>query len=257
MQTQFERLTDGQWEIIKLFLDWQRKREIDLRDVFDAILSLTRTGTQWRNLDSQFPDCTAVYYYFNKWTRNGALERINVTLNVLERTDAGREATPSLCIADSQSVKLAPMIFEDRGIDGNKKVNGRKRQLLVDTRGRIWKVRAHAANQHDSPAGAGLVEGLRTLMPRLRKVMADKSYRGTFCRAVEDEKLSFETPQREEGAKGFAVQAKRWVVERTIAWLKFFRRVVIDYEHTLESSQSFLILANISMSVWRISYLTK
>jgi len=140
--------------------------------------------------------------------------RLNVTLNVLERLDVDRECTPSLCIADSQSVKLAPMIFEHRGIDGNKKVMRggpcrRKRQILVDTRGRIWKTRVHAANMHDSPAGVGLLDGLRPLMPRLGKIRVDKSYRGTFCRAVEQQQLAFEVPDREQGTKGFAVQPKR------------------------------------------------
>jgi len=169
MQAQFERLTDGQWEITKLFLDWQRKGELDLRDVLDAILWLTRTGA-------------------------------------LERLDVDRECTPSLCIADSQSVKLAPMIFEHRGIDGNKKVMRGgpcrpKRQILVDTRGRIWKIRVHAANMHDSPAGVGLLDGLRPLLPRLGKIRADKSYRGTFCRAVEQEQLLSRCPTRSKAPR--------------------------------------------------------
>ncbi|MEQ9438046.1 MAG: IS5 family transposase [Cyclobacteriaceae bacterium] len=237
---------------IKPFVNWQRKRELDLRDVFDAILWITRTRAQWRNLDSQFPDWSAVYYYFRKWTRNKTLEKMTIAVNIVERIEQGRSPTPSLGLADSQSVKLAPMMVKGRGIDGNKQVNGRKRHLLVDVLGRIWRRHVYAANGHDSPAGVNLLKEIKTLMPTLKKIIADKSYRGTFARAVEEEKLSFETPMREEGRKGFVVEAKRWVVERTFAGLNFFRRTVVDYERTTESAQSFLLIANISIVLWRI-----
>ena len=225
-----------------------------MRDVFDAILWITRTGAQWRNLDSRFPPWSAVYYYFYRWSKDGTLERVNLALNMLERTQREREPTPSLGLVDSQSVKLAPMIFEHRGTDGNKRVNGRKRHVVVDVLGRIWKTAVHAANIHDSPGGLCLLDGLEKTMPRLEKIMGDKSYRGTFRDAVEKTDFSFEVPQRDKGAKGFVVEAKRWVVERTFAWLNFYRRVAMDYEHTPRSAQTFLILANISMVIWRINF---
>lgn len=254
MQPQYERLTDDQWEVIKVFLNWQRKRKYDLREIFNAILWITRTGSQWRNLDSSFPPWKSVYYYFDTWGKSGLLRQMCQTLNMLERIQLEREPNPSLLIADSQSVKLSPMIFEYRGIDGNKKVNGRKRQILVDVLGRIWSAVVHAAHEHDSPAGVPLLEQIQEAMPRLKKIMTDKSYRGTFAKAVEQLGLIFEVPNREEGTKGFVVEAKRWVVERTFAWLNFFRRVVVDYEHTPRNSVSFLFLANISMIIWRINY---
>lgn len=254
MQPQYERLTDSQWEVIKVFLNWQRKRKHDLREVFNAILWMTRTGCQWRNLDSSFPPWKSVYYYFETWGKKGILEQMCQTLNMAHRIQLERASMPSLLIADSQSVKLSPMIFEDRGIDGNKKVNGRKRQILVDVLGRIWVATVHAANQHDSIGGVELLEKLPPLMSRLEKIMTDKSYRGTFSQAVEKMGLFFDVPNREDGTKGFVVEAKRWVVERTFAWLNFFRRVVVDYEHTTRNSASFLLLANISMVVWRIDY---
>ena len=228
MQPQFERLTDGhgvarRWKVIKPFVNWQRKRELSLRDVMDGILWITRTGAQWRNLDSQFPDWSAVYYYFRQWTHDNTLEEINLALNMLERIRQDRTSTPSLGIADSQSVKLAPMMVEERGIDGNKLVNGRKRHIVVDVLGRIWRTHIHAANGHDSPAGVNLLKEIKVVIPTLKKITADKSYRGTFAQAVEKKKLSFEFPQRTEGQKGFVVEAKRWVVERTFAWLNFFR----------------------------------
>ncbi len=254
MQAQFKCLTDDQWEVIKQFLNYQRKRSLDLREIFNAILWITKVGGQWRNLEERFPAWTAVYYYFYQWSKDGTLERINIALNMLERTQGKREATPSLVLVDSQSIKLAPMICEFRGIDGNKRINGRKRQLAVDVLGRIWKTTVHAANVHDSPGGVPLLVNLKAIMPRLKKIMTDQSYRGTFCEAVENQGIVFEVPRREEGQKGFVVEAKRWVVERSFAWLNFFRRLVIDYEHTPISAQAFLILANISMVIWKIDY---
>jgi transposase len=254
MQAQYECLTDDQWEVIKHFLNYQRKRILNLRDVFDAILWITRTGAQWRNLESRFPPWPAVYYYFYKWSNNGILERINMALNTLERKQLNKCPSPSLGIVDSQSVKLAPMIYEYRGIDGNKWVNGRKRQLLVDVLGRIWQTSVHAANVHDSLGGVALLENIKEQIPSLENIMGDKSYRGTFCEAVEKLEIKFEVPHRDIGNKAFVVEAKRWVVERTFAWLNFFRRIVIDYEHTPRSAQSFLLLANISMVIWQLEF---
>jgi len=130
----------------------------------------------------------------------------------------GREASPSLGLVDSQSIKLSPMIGHERGIDGNKKVNGRKRHILTDTQGRIYKVYSHAANKHDSPQGVNLLDGIQEDLERIACIMTDKTYQGTFARAVEALGLNFEVPQRPEGTKGFVVEAKRWVVERSFAW---------------------------------------
>ena len=257
MHVQYERLTDGQWEVIKEFLPIKRKRKHDLREIFNAILWVTRTGAQWRNLDSSFPKWNAVYYYFYNWSRQGILMQINNALNELERMVLGREPCPSLGIIDSQSVKLAPMIYEHRGIDGNKKINGRKRQILTDTLGRIWQAWVHPANEHDSPAGAHLLKMDHEQMYRLQKIIGDKAYRGTFAEACLELNIEFEVPIRPEGLKGFVVEAKRWVVERTIAWFNFFRRINMDHEHTVESSVAFLYLANSSMVLEKIKAFAK
>ena len=152
MQPKYKRLTDDQWEVIKQFVNWQRKRKLSLREVFDAILYVTRTGLQWRNLEqTNFPKWQSVYYYFDKWKKDGTIEQLNHYLCQKERLQNEREALPSLGLVDSQSIKLMPTIFEYRGIDGHKKVNGRKRHILVDVRGRIYACHVHGANLHDSP----------------------------------------------------------------------------------------------------------
>ena len=250
MQKQYAPLTNNQWKVIKQFLNWKRKRKLNLRVVFNAILYVTRTGIQWRNLSqTRFPAWDAVYYYFYKWSRDGTLDLINHALNRLERCIKGRKPWPTLGLADSQSIKLAPMIYEHRGTDGFKKVNGRKRHILTDVIGRIYATHLHAASLHDSPEGVQLLRDAESIIDNLEMIMADKTYRGTFARAVADLGIGFQVPERDENVTGFVVEAKRWVVERTFAWLNFYRRTVIDYEHTVESSAAHLKLANISMAM--------
>jgi len=252
MTSKFARLTDDQWEVIKEFLPVQRKRRHNLRIIFNAILWITRTGAQWRNLDTSFPPWRAVYYYFDRWTKEGRIAQINLHLNRLERSKLKRSPSPSLGLVDSQSVKLSPMIFEYRRTDGNKNINGRKRQILTDVLGRIWQAWVHPANEQDSPAGIQLLNNCKEQMKLLEKIIGDKAYRGSFAKAVEQQGLLFEVPQRAENVKGFVIETKRWVVERTFAWLNFFRRVVVDYEHTPRNSVSFIYMANISMVLAKI-----
>ena len=124
MQTQYRRLTDPQWENMKECLPIQRKRKYDLRDVVDAILWYLRVGGQCRNLPESYPPYASVYYYFRVWKRNGTLETLNSQLNQKERKRVGKEAAPSMVSIDTQSVKAAPFVQEERAIDGNKRING-------------------------------------------------------------------------------------------------------------------------------------
>jgi transposase len=252
MTKQFSKLTDSQWATISHFLPLKRKRKLDLCQVMNAILWLLRTGCQWRNLPDEYPHWQAVYYYFNCWKTDGTLERINRELNQLDRKQEKREAYPSVFCVDSQSVKLAPMICEYRGLDPHKKVNGRKRQLLVDTGGRLWAAHVHAANDADGPAALVLVSDILWYGDRVEKVFGDGSYGGVFAKALAGWDIDFERASRPESAQGFVPVAKRWVVERSIAWTNFFRRIVKDYEYTLSSSVGWLLLANIQLMLQRI-----
>ena len=181
----------------------------------------------------------------------GTLEQINLALIQLDRQQNGRNPWPSLALIDSQSVLLAPMIANHRGIDGNKKANGRKRHIFTDSGGRIYATVSHAANLHDSPQGVTLLNKVGYLTERLSTIMADKTYRKTFAEAVAKLGLNFEVPSRPNNTKGFVVEAKRWAVERSFAWLNFFRRVDKDREKTIASAQSFVILANATVIINR------
>lgn len=154
-------------------------------------------------------------YYFNCWKTDGTLERINRELNQLDRKQEKREAYPSVFCVDSQSgrrcgVKLAPMICEYRGLDPHKKVNGRKRQLLVDTGGRLWAAHVHAANDADGPAALVLVSDILWYGDRVEKVFGDGSYGGVFAKALAGWDIDFERASRPESAQGFVPVAKRW-----------------------------------------------
>ena len=183
-------------------------------------------------------------------------------MNQLDREQEGREAFPSVFCVDSQSrsadaVKLTPMICEYRGLDPHKKVNSgptgrRKRQLLVDTDGRLWAAHVHAANDADGPASLVLVSAILWYGGRVEKVFGDGSYGGVFAKALADWSIDFERAARPESTQGFVPIAKQWVVERTIAWTNFFRRIVKDYEYTLSSSVGWLLLANIQLMLQRI-----
>ena len=228
MTKQFEKLTDSQWAAISDIFT-KRKRVLSLRSVVDALLYMVRVGCQWRNLPSEYPKWTAVNYYFEQWTANGTIATINIRLNEIDRQKELRTKTPSLLCADSQSVKLSPMMEKDRGIDGNKHVNGRKRQLLVDTGGRLWGVVVHAANIADGKGALPLLDDLGNVEKTLEKFLADTAYNGIFAEAVGKMGYKYEKSARIGGnadqtieqpktGKKFIVEAKRWVVERTIGW---------------------------------------
>lgn len=257
MTKQFSELTDIQWDAISPFFDLKRKRAVKLRAVMNALLYMVRTGCQWRNLPSNFPKWRAVNYYFERWKKDDTLVRLNEELNKLDRIQENRFATPSLMCIDSQSVKLSPLIFEERGIDSNKKINGRKRQVLVDTGGRIWRVVVHAANKHDGSGGSPLLSDISTFDQRLKKILGDDAYTGVFAKTAKEKGLVFERASRPESVKGFVPIAKRWVVERTIAWTNFFRRVVKDYEYTIQSSATWVILANTTIVLQRLFQFTE
>ncbi|MFM8449688.1 MAG: IS5 family transposase, partial [Haliscomenobacter sp.] len=192
MTKKFEELTDSQWAEISEFFNTKRKRKHNLRVVVNALLYMVRTGCQWRNLPSNYPHWRAVNYYFEKWKRDGTIQKMNDLLNQKERVRSGKEGFPTLMCIDSQSVKLTPMICEDRGIDANKKVNGRKRQLLVDSDGRIWQVLIHSANLHDGVASCAILGDLNRIGERLEKILGDAAYRKTFTDKVVETGYQFE-----------------------------------------------------------------
>lgn len=246
MQIQFKELSDTLWQYIEDILNEKRKRKHNLREVVNAILSILRTGCQWRNLDKKYPAWQVVYYYFRKWKHNGTLEKLNNQLNMQERTNQGKAETPSMLCIDSQSVKLSPFINMDKGIDGNKKVNGRKRHIIVDTLGLVWGVVVHAADIHDSQKAHLLVEHCLGYLDRMKKIMVDEAYRHGFLQWIQTNILGIELEfaSKPPTSRGFVPVKWRWVNERTFSWLNHFRRHSKDYERTTSSAEAWMLWAN-------------
>ena len=245
MQTQFNELTDTQWQVIEEILNQRRKRKHNLRDVINGILEVLRTGTQWRNLNNKLP-WQVIYYYFRKWKANGTLERLNSELNKIERKRQGRQQTPSLLCIDSQTVKSIQFVSQQTGIDGNKQINGRKRHLIVDTLGLIWGVVVHAADIHDGVKAHLLVEHCLGYLERMKKILVDDAYKKVFYNWVTSNisDLDIEFASRPPSMKGFIPVKWRWVNERTFGWLNFFRRHSKDYEKTVNSAEAWILWTN-------------
>lgn len=206
MKTYPSNLTDSQWNAILDILKDKRKRKHSLREIFDAIFYLLKTGCQWRMLPFDFPDWKLVYYYFTKWKYDGTIEMIHEILRDMTRKKAGRNESPSLAIIDSQSVKTTRSGGLCRGIDGGKKTKGRKRQIIVDTMGLLLAVVIHAANEHDSKSAINVISELRGRFSRLIKILADGGYRGEL---IENTRKSYgwivEVILRKDSTKKFEV----------------------------------------------------
>jgi putative transposase len=172
-------LTDNQWQILQKLLEpTARKRKYSLRDIMDYILYINMTGCQWRMIPKDFPSHNLVFYYFTKWKREGVFEDIMDTLREKLRVLLGREESPSLGIIDSRSAKTTQHADKERGINGNKKIKGRKEQLLTDTLGLPLAIFVHEANIHDRKGAEPAVKKIANKFPRLKKILADGGYRG-------------------------------------------------------------------------------
>lgn len=255
-------LTDAEWALVAPLIPPARHggahRTVDVREVVNGLMYILSTSCQWRAIPKDLPPRSTVHDYLDRWDYDGTLERIHHALYVQCREQAGRQASPTVAIIDSQSVKSAEKggpAIDPAGYDAGKKINGKKRHLLVDTEGLVLQVIVHAADIQDRDGGVLLLASLFGLFPFLRKLYADAGYQGPkFQNALKRvlRRVKLEIVKRSDAAKGFVVLPKRWIVERTIGWLNRCRRLAKDWENLNRKALAFLRLASIRLMVRRL-----
>jgi len=254
-------LSDESWSIIDLLLcehgfDSKRGRKYPLRTIVDACLYLVDNGTKWRNLPNDFPKWFSVYRFFRIWSERGIWKEINLALTEMVRFTAGREESPSLCSVDSQSQSGEPGI-EERGLDGGKKVNGRKRHIAVDSLGLLLLCFCTSANTADCVGGWDLADELNddNIFPNLAKILGDNAYKDVGKDF--EIQISIEASERREKQKGFVPEAFRWAVERTFAWLNRQRRLTRNYEKKVTNQESMNYIGGIRICLKRLEKFLK
>jgi putative transposase len=247
-------LTENQWKIIENILKDERKRKHKLRDILNAIFYLLKTGCQWRMLPKDFAPYNTVYYYYRRWKNNGIIEEIHECVRNIIRVNTGRNESPSAACIDSRSVKTTRSGGVCRGVDGGKKIKGRKQHIITDTMGLLLVVLVHAANTHDSQAAKIVIDKLTGRFNRLTKIFADGGYRGELIEYVKRMYgWVIEIVLRTDKEKKFEVLPKRWVVERTFSWFESYRRLSKDYEYHTDTSETMIQLAMIRLMLNRIN----
>jgi transposase len=252
-------LTDEQWSVIAPLVPAVRRggrpAEHTRRRIVEAILYVVRTGCSWRQLPHDFPPWATVFWYFKQWRADGTVDRIHNALRDRVRDGDGRDPMASAAIVDAQSVKGADTVGTgSRGFDAGKKVNGRKRHVVVDTMGLLLAVIITSAAVQDRDGARRVLDRLRFTMPAVVLVWADGGYAGQLVTWAKARlRLLIEIVRKPLGIKTFQVLPRRWVVERTFAWIVRCRRLDHDYERLPAHSEAMIKWAMIGLMTRRLA----
>jgi transposase len=258
-------LSDARWALIEPTLTaWRQARldrrptghpaTIELRDVFNAILYVNRTGIPWKYLPHDFPSHATVYFYYAAWRDEGIFMQLNYDLTCLARVKQGRKPEPTACVIDTQSVKTSTNVpLATQGIDAAKKIVGRKRGIVTDTLGLILAVIVTAASLSENAVGVRLLDHVTSTYPTISKSWVDTGFKNTVVEHGARLGVDVEVVSRDAQKRGFHVVKRRWVVERSLGWIMLHRRLSRDYETLPASSEAMIHIASIDNLAKRIT----
>jgi putative transposase len=249
-------LSDEQWNLVsnqfKPLPKTGRPRKYPYREILNGIFYVLRTGCQWRNVPKDLPPWSVLYTYYRNWILTGFWITLHDYLRRRLRWVHGRKAKPSAAIVDSQTVKSTEC-NEARGYDAGKKINGSKRHLVVDTLGLVLKVMVTTANVQDRDAAQSLLSALFQSYNSIKLVWADSGYAGQLVLWVRQQLgKCLEIVKPAPGQKGFQVQPKRWIVERTFGWLGRWRRLSKNYERKTDTAEALVYISMTHLMLRRL-----